>query len=125
MIVLPRPWFLLLLLFAVPVLWAHVRSFVSLPAWRCRTSLALRLLIIVIIALAAAGLLWKRSGLEKCVVFLVDESLSVDPRATETAWRAIDAAVRELPAGDQYAIVAFGGRAQIVKAPGQIGRAHV
>src|SRR5882762_6347158 len=81
-----NPAWLLLLLGAVPwTVWLALRSDVQTSVWRKWTSFGLRLLIVLLIALAIAGLQWKRPQEGMNVFFLLDRSDSIPSEQQESA----------------------------------------
>lgn len=117
MISFSRPIYLLLLLFLVPMLILHFRSYAGLSTRRRRLSLALRFLVMALLTLAAAGARWEQDRNEKCVVFVVDHSLSIPERTLEDARREMDAILMKLPREDLAAVVSVGADAVVAMAP--------
>jgi hypothetical protein len=113
------PWYLLLLLFLLPVLWlwwmgtAPVRRHASLRRRRAVASLILRVSILVLVVFAIAGLQWVQASDELAVVFVLDVSDSIDATAREEAVAFIRAALAEMRPGDQAALVLFGADAWV------------
>jgi Mg-chelatase subunit ChlD len=113
------PWYLLLLLFLLPVLWlwwmgtAPMRRHASLHRRRAVASLILRVSILVLVVFAIAGLQWVQASDELAVVFVLDVSDSIDATAREEAVAFIRAALAEMKPGDQAALVLFGADAWV------------
>ena len=108
-----RPaWLWALLL--VPALWVlYRRSLVDFPRAQRAASLAVRSLVVALLALALAGLTLLRPTDERYVVFLADESLSVGAGGGGAGEddadpvRAYLEAVGEVPAGDEAVVLPF------------------
>src|SRR5436189_6196051 len=92
-----NPAWLSLLLVATPwTVWLALRSDVQISAWRRWTAFGLRLVIVLALILAIAGLQWKRPQEGMNVFFLLDRSDSIPPEqqaaarlyvSTAAAWR--------------------------------------
>src|ERR1043165_6436674 len=81
-----HPLWLLLLLAAVPwTVWLTVKSDVQICAWRRWMALAVRLVIVLALVLAIAGVQWKRPQEGMNVFFLLDRSDSIPPEQQEAA----------------------------------------
>jgi Mg-chelatase subunit ChlD len=77
-------------------------------------SLLVRLVLVILLVLALAGLQLPRSADRLAVVFLVDVSDSMSPRAQDAALDYVRTAVEELNADqDQAAVVLFGANAVV------------
>ncbi len=100
----PLLWALLVL----PVLAVFAVSLVDRPRGLRLASLGLRLLAIVLVALALARPTVPRTADRLHVAFLVDLSASVDLGAAEAALDRVDAAVAELAPGDTWSLAAVG-----------------
>ena len=105
------PSALLLLLIALPLVWA-----IGFPrhAFRRRrdvSSLILRTIIVLLLALALAGMQLSQAVDRLAVVFLVDASDSMDAAAEAAQLAYIRAALSEKPVDDEWAVVAFGDNA--------------
>src|SRR5690349_15811311 len=83
---LTRPWMLLALVVAVPLLlYYFVHSLSDFPRRQRIVSLAIRTCIVLLLVLALAGLTLLHSTSEKFVIFVVDQSTSVGDNAAKTA----------------------------------------
>ena len=81
-----RPWALLLLLPALPVLaWYFARSLSDFPRPQRIVSLITRGIIVLLLVLSLAGLTWLHTTQEQYVIFLVDQSLSVGENGMQAA----------------------------------------
>ncbi len=94
---LTRPWALLILLVVVPVCAAlYYRSLSDFPRPQRRVSLAVRCLILLLVILSLAGFTYLRQTQERFFLFLVDQSLSVDSRASELSHEFLEEATELL-----------------------------
>jgi len=82
---LTHPNYLLALLLAVLLFWGFRYSLIDFTKVQRIVSLLLRLVILVLIVLAIAGLTMMSPTHERMVVFLLDQSRSIDDAATEKA----------------------------------------
>lgn len=89
---LSRPWMLWSLVLLVPVAWYYLRTLSDFPRWQKRCSLGLRTVIVLLIALALAGLSLLSPTTRKFIVLAIDRSQSVDADAT----KRIDEFIQEL-----------------------------
>ncbi|QDV43027.1 von Willebrand factor type A domain protein [Stieleria neptunia] len=75
---------LYLLIPAVPFLiWYHLRSLSDFPVWQKRVSLALRIVVLGLLAAALAGPVLMRETDRQMVVFAIDRSESIDQAARD------------------------------------------
>ncbi|MFV9504076.1 MAG: VWA domain-containing protein [Oscillochloridaceae bacterium umkhey_bin13] len=88
-----------------------------LAPWRFWASLGVRTFIALALILAIAGVQLVLPVNNLTTVFLLDGSDSVPPAARAQAEAFIQDALREMPNGDQAAIVVFGGNALVERAP--------
>ena len=112
---LTRPWLLAAVLVALPVLyWFFVRSLSDFPAKQRKVSLAIRMLILILLILALAGLNLLRKTDERFFVFLVDQSTSVSENGAERANQFLDNALEKV--GDsRVAFVPFASKVGMVQ----------
>src|SRR4051794_32258259 len=104
----------LICLAVIPVLlYFFWRSLVDFPRWQRSVSLAVRMLIVVLLVLALAGLTLLRPTSEQFVVFAVDRSTSVGEESTRAADAFLDEALAKA-GGNKFAILPF------AKEPGQL-----
>lgn len=83
---LTRPWMLLALVVAIPLLlYYFYRSLSDFPRKQRIVSLVTRTCIVLLLVLALAGLTLLHSTTEKFVIFVVDQSTSVGDNAAEAA----------------------------------------
>jgi Ca-activated chloride channel family protein len=105
---LTSPSILLAGLLVLPWLaWLYVRSLVDFPQWQRILSLATRCLVIALALLALAGLTLLEPTRELCVVFALDESLSVGTESRASVQKFIDDALPH-QAGHRTAFLRFG-----------------
>jgi uncharacterized membrane protein len=109
-----HPLWLLTLLVALPwVIWLSCKSDVQIGPWRHWTALALRILVVLALALAMSGLQWKRPIEGMTVFYLLDRSESIPPPQQELARKfVIDSSKTKKP-GDNAAALVFGSEAAI------------
>src|SRR2546425_4929437 len=113
-----NPGWLLLLLVAAPwTLWLALKSDVQISAWRRWTSLGLRLVIVLALILAIAGLQWKRPQEGMNVFFLLDRSDSIPPEQQEAARLYVSKAAALKKTIDKAGVLAFGTDAAIDTSP--------
>jgi Mg-chelatase subunit ChlD len=107
------PWYLLLLLALVPVVWLWWTSGRTTRRGRGIASLVLRAAILFAIVLSLSGLQWVRASDELAVVFLLDASDSIDAAARERAMAFLRTALAEMGPDDRAALVVFGENALV------------
>ncbi|MBI5388467.1 MAG: VWA domain-containing protein [Verrucomicrobia bacterium] len=109
-----HPQFLLLLPVGLAwVLRLAWKSDVQISAWRRLTSLALRLLVLVALVLAIAGLRWMRPQEGLNVFFLLDRSDSVPGVQQEIARQYVNRVAAEKKKVDAGGVLVFGSEAAI------------
>lgn len=112
-----QPLFLVLLL-AVPVLFLIERkTLVALAPWRQRTALVVRLIIILLLIFALAGLTFFSAADQLCVLFALDRSLSIPTAESERALGTIREAVTTMTPDDVAGLVVFGEDVSVDSAP--------
>src|SRR5436309_837141 len=115
-----NPAWLLLLLIAVPwTAWLALKSDVQISAWRRWTAFGLRLVIVLALILAIAGLQWKRPQEGMNVFFLLDRSDSVPPEQQEAARLYVSKASALKKPIDKAGVLAFGTDAAIDTSPNE------
>ncbi|MCL2709659.1 MAG: VWA domain-containing protein [Planctomycetaceae bacterium] len=87
-----HPHYLIALLLAVFLLWGFRYSLIDFSKAQRWISLSLRLVIFILLILAIAGLTLMSPTHERMVVFLLDQSRSIDDAATEKAIEFLSAA---------------------------------
>ncbi|HXT42429.1 MAG TPA: VWA domain-containing protein [Candidatus Angelobacter sp.] len=113
-----NPAWLLLLLVAVPwTIWLALRSDVQIGAWRRWTAFSLRMVIVVALILAIAGLQWKRPQEGMNVFFVLDRSDSIPPEQQEAARLYVSRASAQKKPVDKAGVLVFGTDAAIDTSP--------
>src|SRR5438093_12248908 len=113
-----NPAWLLLLFAAVPwTLWLALRSDVQTSAWRRWTSFGLRLIIVLLLVLAVAGLQWKRPQEGMNVFFLLDRSDSLPSEQQEAAREYVTKVAAQKKKIDNVGVLVFGTEAAIESSP--------
>jgi uncharacterized membrane protein/Mg-chelatase subunit ChlD len=115
-----NPVWLLTLLVALPwVVWLSCKSDVQVGPWRHWSALGLRLAVVVALALALAGLQWKRPIEGMTVFYLLDRSESIPSDQQELARQfVIDSATEKKP-NDTAGVLVFGSEAAIEFRPSE------
>lgn len=115
-----HPWWLLALPVAVGwTLWLTLHSDVSVPAWRRWSALGVRLVIVLALALALAGLQWLKPLEGMNVFFVLDRSDSVPDEQQEAALQLVNTLVKEKRDVDRAGVVVFGDGAGIEMTPNE------
>src|SRR2546422_6517269 len=113
-----NPAWLLLLLIAVPwTAWLGLKSDVQISAWRRWTAFGLRLVIMLALILAIAGLQWKRPQEGMNVFFLLDRSDSVPSVQQEAAREYVTKVSAQKNKVDNVGVLVFGTEAAIESSP--------
>ena len=110
------PALLLLCLIPLAVLLAR-NSLASLSATRRRIGLAARLLLLLLIVLALAGLRFRTTSRDLCLIFLVDVSASVRQDNRQEVLDLINAEIANVANRDYVGIVAFAREPSVELAP--------
>jgi uncharacterized membrane protein len=109
-----NPLWLLTLLPVLPwIVWLSLKSDVQVGRWRHWTSLVLRLLVVLALALAMAGLQWKRPIEGMTVFYLLDRSESVPSPQQELARQYVINSAKNKKANDSAGALVFGSEAAI------------
>jgi Ca-activated chloride channel homolog len=87
-----QPWMLWFLILLVPIAWYYFKSLSDFPIWQRRFSLLSRVVILVLLVLAIAGLSLLSPTTRQYIAVAIDRSLSVDAKSQEK----IDEFVAEL-----------------------------
>ena len=112
-----QPWLLLTLLALPLLLLGQRRSLADFTPSQRRTCLAVRALILSLIALAMAGVRALLPSSELGVLFVVDGSASISPEAAKTARDFVSAALPSQRIGDQTGVVGFGKSTEVWQPP--------
>jgi uncharacterized membrane protein len=116
-----NPWYLLLLVAALPLVrWWSAGSLSGLGRWRRTAAIALRTLVISLIVAALAEMQFQRVNDRVTVIYLLDQSLSIpEARRTEMihyANASIRAQRRDLKE-DRAGVIVFGKNAEVEVPP--------
>jgi uncharacterized membrane protein len=113
-----NPLWLLALLPALPwTLWLACKSDVQIGAWRLWTAMALRLLVLLALCLAMAGLQWRKPQEGMTVYFMLDRSQSIPSPQQDAARAYVNQACKDKKANDTAGILVFGSDAAIESRP--------
>src|SRR4051794_39720504 len=82
------------------------RSLADFPRWQRSVSLAIRIVMLVLLVLALAGLTLLRPTSEQFVVVAVDRSTSIGKESTDAADKFLEAALAK-EGGNKFAILPF------------------
>ena len=120
---LTRPWMLLALVVAVPLLLFYFRRSLSdFPRRQRMVSLAVRTCIVLLLVLALAGFTLLYTTKEKYVVFVVDQSTSIGDNAARAAGEFEKTAL-EHAGSNQVAFLPFAAQRRRAAGSGGIWRA--
>lgn len=115
------PWFLLLLLAALPLLWRFsARSLAGLGPVRRAFALAIRSCVLTLVVLALAEIQLVRTSEKLTVLYLLDQSASIPPQQRQGMIDYVDAEVqkhRRGDLGDRAGAIEFGSEADLVYPP--------
>jgi uncharacterized membrane protein len=115
---LTHPYYLLALLPALAwVLWFAWKSDVQISPWRRWLALAIRVIVLVAIMLAIAGLQWLRPIEGMNVFFALDRSDSIPPAQQEAARDYVNRVCRLMKSDDKAGVIVFGSEASIETSP--------
>ncbi len=112
-----QPWLLLTLLALPLLLLGQRRSLADFTRAQRRTCLAVRALILSLIALAMAGVRALLPSSELGVLFVVDGSASISPEAAKMARDFVSAALPSQRTGDHAGVVGFGKSTEVWQPP--------
>lgn len=116
-----QPAALWLTLLPVLLWWLSRRSLAGLSPGRRRAALAARAAVIVLLALALAGLHRIRINRDLAVIVLLDQSRSVRSTEQESARRFARVATRNAPPNDRVGAITFDGEGYIEQLPTKPG----
>ena len=121
MLAFNNPWYLLLLLAALPLVWWwSAGSLSGLGRWRRAAAIALRTLVILLIVAALAETQYQRVNDRVTVIYLLDQSLSIpEARRTEMIHYANASirAQRRDDKEDRAGVIVFGKNAEVEVPP--------
>src|SRR5437667_10245093 len=112
-------WLLLLLVGVLWTVWLALKSDVQSSAWRRWAALAVRLVMVLALILAIAGLQWKRPQEGMNVFFLLDRSDSIPPEQQEAARLYVSRAAALKKPIDKAGVLVFGTDAAIDTSPNE------
>ena len=113
-----HPLYLLLLAPALAwVIWFAVKSDVQVSAWRRWIALSVRIILVLCIVLAIAGLQWLLPIEGMNVFFLLDRSDSVPSPQQETAKNFVNQITKQKKTVDKAGVIIFGTEASIESSP--------
>jgi uncharacterized membrane protein len=113
-----HPLWLLLLVVALPwVGWLAWKSDVQITPWRRGVALALRILVVLALCLALAGLQWKKPLEGMSVFFMLDRSQSIPSPQQELARNYVNQAAKKMKPTDTAGVLVFGTEAAIESRP--------
>jgi len=99
------------------VLWFAWKSYAQLSRWRRWAALAIRIVVLLAILFAIAGLQWLLPVEGMNVFFVMDRSDSVPSAQQEAAREYINKASRQMQKVDKAGVIVFGSEASIESAP--------
>src|ERR1019366_8308155 len=99
------------------VVWLSWKSDVQIGPWRHWTALALRLLVVLALGLAMAGLQWKKPLEGMTLFYMLDRSQSVPSPQQELARAFVNQTVRGKKPNDTAGVLVFGSEAAIESRP--------
>ncbi|MDA1275753.1 MAG: VWA domain-containing protein [Verrucomicrobia bacterium] len=116
-----HPWWLLLLPVCLGwVVWLSARSNVQLSPWRRWTALAIRLLVVILLVCAVAGLQWLRPLEGMNVFYVLDRSDSIPSVQQEAAKDYVNRTAKDKKSSDSAGVLVFGTDASIESSPNPI-----
>ncbi|HEY1171232.1 MAG TPA: VWA domain-containing protein [Verrucomicrobiae bacterium] len=105
---------------AVWVLWLAIKSDAQLSPWRRWLVTSLRLMILLCLVLALAGIQWKQPKEGLNVFFLLDRSQSVSPEQQERALKYVNETAKGKTLSDRGGVIVFGAGASIETMPNPV-----
>lgn len=114
---LTQPWALALLVLLVPVIWLSRHSLSGLGRQRAKLALALRLLVVLSLVLAVAGLQLVRRVKGVAVVYVLDRSESIPEEDQQQALGFIRQAAETMRPDDTGGVVVAARTALLEKVP--------
>jgi uncharacterized membrane protein len=113
-----HPYYLLLLAPALAwVCWFAWKSDVQVSAWRRWTALSIRIVVLLALIFAMAGLQWRRQVEGMNVFFALDRSDSVPSPQQEGARDYVNKAAKQKHLEDKAGVIVFGSEASIESLP--------
>src|SRR5689334_3070095 len=99
------------------VIWFAIKSDVQVSAWRRWTSLGIRIVVLLAIVFAIAGLQWLLPVEGMNVFFLLDRSDSIPAPQQEMALEYVNKTSKHKEKSDKAGIIVFGTEASIETTP--------
>ncbi|MCX6893871.1 MAG: VWA domain-containing protein [Verrucomicrobia bacterium] len=113
-----HPYYLLLLVPALAwVIWFAWKSDVQVSPWRRWTALAIRIVVLLAMVFAVAGLQWRRPMEGMNIFFALDRSDSVPSAQQDAAKQFINKVSRQKKNVDKAGVIVFGTEASIESSP--------
>jgi uncharacterized membrane protein len=113
-----HPYYLLAAIPALAwVIWFAWKSDVQVSAWRRWTALAIRVLVLLAIVFAIAGLQWLLPVEGMNVFFVLDRSESIPSPQQEFAREYVNNATKQMKGVDKAGVIVFGSEAGIESSP--------
>jgi uncharacterized membrane protein len=97
--------------------WLFWKSDVQIGAWRRWMALVLRLLVVLALCLAAAGLEWRKPQEGMTVYYMLDRSQSIPSPQQEASRAFVNQASKAKKANDTVGVLVFGADAAIESRP--------
>lgn len=116
-----HPYFLLLLIPALAwVIWLAWKSFAELTSWRKWLALTIRILVLLALVFAVAGVQWLRPVEGMNVFFLLDRSDSIPSQQQENAKALVNRMSALKKSVDKGGVIVFGTEASIESHPNSV-----
>jgi Ca-activated chloride channel homolog len=113
-----HPYYLLLLPPALAwVIWFAWKTDVQVSPWRRWTALGIRIVVLLALVLALAGLQWLRKVEGMNIFFALDRSDSIPSPQQQAAKEYVDSISKEKKKVDQAGVIVFGSEASIETTP--------
>jgi uncharacterized membrane protein len=121
---LTHPWFLTLTLAGGALLFLFSRrSLADMTRAQARAAFITRLLLLLCLALALAGVRWRTKGDDLGVIFLVDASASISPQAQAQARQFIETSLHSRRAHDAAGVLGFARTGAVWQPPAETSQA--
>jgi uncharacterized membrane protein len=113
-----HPIYLLALIPALAwVIWFTIKSDVQVSAWRRWVAVAVRIVVLLLLVMAIAGLQWMRPLEGMNVFFLLDRSDSIPSAQQEGARDYVNKISKQKKKTDKSGVIVFGSEASIESSP--------
>ena len=99
------------------VAWLFWKSDVQIGAWRRWMALVLRLLVVLALCLAMAGLQWRKPQEGMTVYYMLDRSQSIPSPQQDAARNFVNQSSKSKKANDTVGVLVFGADAAIETRP--------